>query len=481
MWDTETNSVWSPFDGAAMEGPPRGTVMPRIPCLQTTWKEWLALHPDTDVLVWEPWPTHSDARHGHGSIKWVGSAGLEQMFLDTIQCGELDTRLPENALMLGIQAKGIARSYPLAEVRKGNNVIHDEIAGEEITVWAEPDSHTMGAYQRALDGQTLTFLRRDAAFKDEETGSTWNIEGVATAGPLEGKQLTHADWHFMEWHTWASYHRPSEIYSNPEDNRLEPEPADFVRLVRDLRAAGCTVEPEAEYLYARLPLCAQRGLTASVDGKRLSFFVFRNANDASDYGAFRDHATQAGIAAVESDPSDADVYTDENYAHRKPEAEIPHSNLVEETAFLEIVEQAIGGGKAGSGGEKSYQELFAALTASGYQATAGGDSSEELVHDTDFMNGYILPAKAINGAWARIKGDRFMVIRFTDAASAEEYAEQRGHRVAAGNVVFRSDPDGQYKVPFPIATFELPDDQVEWSTLPDDPDFWKAAKAAVGV
>lgn len=121
------------------------------------------------------------------------------------------------------------------------------------------------------------------------------------------------------------------------------------------------------------------------------------------------------------------------------------------------------------------------MTASGYEATAGGDSIEELVHDTDFMKGYILPAEAINGVWARIKGDRFMVIRFTDAASAEEFAGERGHRVAAGNLVFRSDPDGQYKVPFPVATFQMPDDQVEWSTLPDDADFREAAKAAAGV
>lgn len=81
--------------------------------------------------------------------------------------------------------------------------------------------------------------------------------------------------------------------------------------------------------------------------------MFRNANDASDYGAFRDHATQAGTAAVESDPCDGDVYTDETYAHRKPEAEIPRSSLVNEAAFVEIVEQAIGGGEAVSGGEKS--------------------------------------------------------------------------------------------------------------------------------
>ena len=480
MWDIETDSTWSPFDGAAMEGPPKGTVMPRIPCLQTTWKEWLALHPDTDVMVWDPWPTHTDARHGHGTIKWVGSAGVEPMFIGTIECGELDNRLAENAIILGVQAKGVARAYPLLEIRKGNNVVDDEIGGEEITLWAEPSSHTMGAYQRSLDGQTLTFQRQDGAFKDAETGSTWNIEGVATSGKLAGKRLTHADWHFMEWHTWSSYHRPSEIYVYPEGNKLEPEPADLARLVRDLRAAGCTVEPEAEYIYARLPLCAQRGLTASVDGKRLSFFVFRNENDASDYGAFREHATQAGIAAVESDPSDEDVYTDPTFAHRKPEAEISHSNLVNESAFLEIVENAIGGG-ADSGGEKTYREIFAALTAAGYEATVGGDSIEELVPDADFMNGYILPARAINGAWARIEGGRFMVIRFPDAASAEAYAAERGHRVAAGNVVFRSDPDGQYRVPFPVATFEVPDDKVEWSTLPENADFLAAATAAIGA
>ncbi len=224
-----------------MEGPPQGTVMPRIPCLQTTWREWLALHPDTEVVIWEPWPTHTDARHGHGTIKWVGSPGVEELFTNTIEAGELDTRLPENALMLGTQAKGRARAYPLLEVRKGNNVINDELAGDQITVWAEPNSHTMGAYQRAIDGQTLEFAREGGAFKDKQTGSSWDIEGLATAGPMKGKQLTHADWHFMEWHTWSSYHRPSEIYTYPESSMCQPEPANLARLVKDLEVPSISV------------------------------------------------------------------------------------------------------------------------------------------------------------------------------------------------------------------------------------------------
>jgi len=479
MWDMETDSVWSPFDGAAMNGPVKGTVIPRVPTLQTTWKEWLALHPDTDVVTWEPWPTHEDARHGHGSIKWVGSAGLEQMFIDTIQCGEIDTRLAENAIIMGIQVQGLARAYPLAEVRKGNNVINDEMNGEELTVWAEPASHTMGAYLRRLDGQTLTFERSGGTFKDAETGSSWNILGEATDGELKGKSLTHVDWHFMEWHTWASYHRPSEFYVYPDGNNLAVEAADLAKLVDDLRAGGYAVELECEYLYARLPLCAQRGLTAMVDGKRLSFFVFQSLADASDYGALRTHAARAGIAAVESDPSDADVFTDATFAERKPETEIDHSGLIGDAGFLSLVEAAIGDAVPTSNGGQSYLELYGTLTEAGYKTTPGGESAEELVHDEDFMAGYILPAKAVNGAWARINGDRFMVIRFDDAVAADAYADARQHRVAAGNVVFRSDPDGQYKIPFPVATLQLPDDAVQWSKLPDDPDFHAAAEKSV--
>lgn len=479
MWDIETNSVWSPFDGAAMNGPVKGTVMGRVPTLQTTWKEWLALHPGTDVVTWEPWPTHEDARHGHGTIKLVGSAGLEQMFMDTIQCGELDTRLPENEVIMGLQVGGLARAYPLAEVRKGNNVIHDEMNGDALTVWAEPASHTMGAYLRTLDGHILTFERSGGTVKDAETGSSWNILGEATDGELKGKSLTHVDWHFMEWHTWASYHRPSEIYVNLDKNTLEVEQADLAKLIADLRAAGYDVVPEGEFLYARLPLCAQRGLTALVNGKRLSFFIFQSIADASDYGTLKAQAAQAGIAAVESNPTDEDVFTDATYAERKPEADIDHSELIGDAGFLRLVEAAIGGAKPTSNGGQSYLELYGALTAAGYKTTAGGESTEELIHDEDFMVGYVLPAKAINGAWARINGDRFMVIRFAESDDAVDYADAREHRIAAGNVVFRSDPDGQYKIPFPVATLQLPDEAVEWSKLPDDPDFYAAAKKAV--
>jgi hypothetical protein len=47
---------------------------------------------------------------------------------------------------------------------------------------------------------------------DAETGSTWNIVGQATAGPLAGTQLEpiiHGD-HF--WFSWAAFKPDTVIY-----------------------------------------------------------------------------------------------------------------------------------------------------------------------------------------------------------------------------------------------------------------------------
>ena len=50
MYDHQTDSLWSHFTGAAITGPFAGTKLEIVPALQTTWKRWKELHPDTLVL-----------------------------------------------------------------------------------------------------------------------------------------------------------------------------------------------------------------------------------------------------------------------------------------------------------------------------------------------------------------------------------------------------------------------------------------------
>lgn len=51
MFDVQTRSLWTQLGGEAIAGPLRGAVLEPLPLTLTTWGEWLAEHPDTDVLA----------------------------------------------------------------------------------------------------------------------------------------------------------------------------------------------------------------------------------------------------------------------------------------------------------------------------------------------------------------------------------------------------------------------------------------------
>ncbi|MER3458740.1 MAG: hypothetical protein C4309_09070, partial [Chloroflexota bacterium] len=63
--------------------------------------------------------------------------------------------------------------------------------------------------------QTLTFTWDRTAFQDQETGSTWNLFGQATAGPLAGKSLRSVLSHEYFWFAWAAF-RPDTVIYRPD-------------------------------------------------------------------------------------------------------------------------------------------------------------------------------------------------------------------------------------------------------------------------
>jgi len=75
-----------------------------------------------------------------------------------------------------------------------------------------------------VDGRRLEFFQQttkpgDAATQqtnlqlvDAETGSTWNFEGKAVAGPLAGRQLTKVFVLEDFWFDWRIYHPDTTIY-----------------------------------------------------------------------------------------------------------------------------------------------------------------------------------------------------------------------------------------------------------------------------
>ena len=78
-----------------------------------------------------------------------------------------------------------------------------------------PDSRdvgTAGVFERTLEGKVLTLKASGVRIIDAQTGSTWNILGAATAGPLAGKRLTPLVNGNHFWFSWVVFKPKTRIY-----------------------------------------------------------------------------------------------------------------------------------------------------------------------------------------------------------------------------------------------------------------------------
>ena len=68
------------------------------------------------------------------------------------------------------------------------------------------------AYDRRLDGKLLEFEARDGRIVDTSTGSSWNLLGESTAGPLQGKRLRPLNGGVHFAFAWLAFRPDSEIW-----------------------------------------------------------------------------------------------------------------------------------------------------------------------------------------------------------------------------------------------------------------------------
>ncbi len=208
MADRQTGSVWTHLEGAAIQGDLAGRRMAVILILHTTWGEWVDLHPDTTVLDPDT-PFWSQYR-----AVTVGRSGLGLQFVQSLLAW--DSRLPESTVVVGVTAGGVSRAYALGILPDGLGVINDTL-GELPIVVLHDRGKTFGiVYSRTVDGEVLTFGMVSGSIVDDQTGSTWNVEGVAVDGPLAGRRLAFVTSFITEWYGWSAFHPDTEIHREAE-------------------------------------------------------------------------------------------------------------------------------------------------------------------------------------------------------------------------------------------------------------------------
>ena len=204
MYDHQTDTLWSQFLSRGVRGPLANTALEIVPALQTTWQQWLELHPDTLVLD-KRGRYQSDTYDGYYR---GGSAGILGEF-------NKDNRLSRKDLVLGVAQNGAAKAFSFQSMAE-QPVINDIWAGIEILVVFERVSETGAVFERTLGGRSLSFqiVPGDSfLMRDQQTGSTWQVlTGRAIEGPLAGEVLTRLTSNYSFWFAWTDFYPDTLLY-----------------------------------------------------------------------------------------------------------------------------------------------------------------------------------------------------------------------------------------------------------------------------
>lgn len=209
MYDsTRQESLWPQMNRAAGCGPRAGTALTMVPVIEMTWAGWTSLHPDTQVIM-GPNDQTQYARNPYGDYAEPTNPRLSVPM-------EIDDRRPPKERALGVPRSGGGIAFPFGELDNGEPV--RAIAAtrgpqEALVIFWDRARRAAMAYRPFIDGERLTFSVADGQIQDDETGSMWRIDGVATSGPLQGRRLEpFAKAYVSFWFAWAAFQPETQIW-----------------------------------------------------------------------------------------------------------------------------------------------------------------------------------------------------------------------------------------------------------------------------
>jgi hypothetical protein len=196
-----------------------GTTLLRYPAPIISFAEARAAFPEALVLSRETGFNRSYGRNPYVGYDDANSPAF-------LFSGVSDGRLPPKERVISFELAGEAVAYPFSELQ-AVNVVNDEVGAEAVAVFWQAgttsvldessiaqsaDIGAANAFRRQFEGRLLSFQWDGAQFIDNETGSSWNLLGQATAGELLGASLEPIVHDNTLWFAWAAFKPETRIY-----------------------------------------------------------------------------------------------------------------------------------------------------------------------------------------------------------------------------------------------------------------------------
>jgi hypothetical protein len=217
MRDEQTGSWWQQVTGTAFHGPMTGRRLRLVPHDELTFATWRAEQPGGRVLE----PDAAAERRGEYAADWERDIGRLPVRVTATYGTALDAR----TIVAGISLHGASKAWPRRNLLLSGATV-DTVGGVPVLIAAASDGRSLRAFDRRVEGRTLTFLAgtdsRTGTFVDPETMSEWDFTGRAVKGELAGRTLARIDLLLDYWFDWKTYHPDTAVVTPWQPSRPRP-------------------------------------------------------------------------------------------------------------------------------------------------------------------------------------------------------------------------------------------------------------------
>ena len=134
LYDRQTGSLWSQIKQTAVTGEMKGRRLEAFPMTHTTWRDWVARYPDTEVL--------SDQTRFRRNYKVDPYPNYRRDSALYFPVAEENSKYRRKSLVLGLEMDGRFKAYPFSELRNSPAAFMDEIQGQSFEVRYDENNET---------------------------------------------------------------------------------------------------------------------------------------------------------------------------------------------------------------------------------------------------------------------------------------------------------------------------------------------------
>lgn len=200
MYDRETDSLWTQVDGRAIQGDAIGTRLEHVDSVFTTWENWVALHPNTEVLARDPDAEPLSTSHYADYLD-----DPDKLFFPEL--GEGIGGIAPKDLVFGVTVAG--ESWAVSEsVLAKDGLVQASIGGALVTVVYDSASLATRAFTGGPGGRpTLSKVIPGVSPLER-------VLDVVTGEPFAPAEMRSLRLDRAYWYAWARSHSGSRILAD---------------------------------------------------------------------------------------------------------------------------------------------------------------------------------------------------------------------------------------------------------------------------